>query len=38
MVDLTPASKSAPAVPPKMMSSLKVTDDSVLVINQLLLP
>jgi hypothetical protein len=38
MVDLTPASQSAPDVPPKMMSSLKVTDDSVLVVNQLLLP
>jgi hypothetical protein len=38
MVDLTPASQSTPALPPKMMTSLRVTDDSVLVINQLLLP
>ena len=38
MTAVQPADPSAPSVPPKMMTSLRVGDDSIEVINQLLLP
>lgn len=38
MTAVQPAAPSAPSVPPKMMTSLRVGDDSIEVINQLLLP
>jgi hypothetical protein len=38
MTAIQPAAPDAPSVPPKMMTSLRVGDDSIEVINQLLLP
>jgi methylthioribose-1-phosphate isomerase len=38
MTAIQPAAPDAPSIPPKMMTSLRVGDDSIEVINQLLLP
>ncbi|KAJ9107368.1 hypothetical protein QFC21_000818 [Naganishia friedmannii] len=38
MTAIQPADPAAPSVPPKMMTSLRVDDDSIHVVNQLLLP
>ncbi|KAJ9110575.1 hypothetical protein QFC20_002904 [Naganishia adeliensis] len=38
MTAIQPADPNAPSIPPKMMTSLRVEDDGIHVINQLLLP